>query len=299
MGIFDNYKEQSAEMKRLKKERKLLRKREIPIETRRTKTLTMIAFSLLMLFAFTISPILSLLNNLDNSNFDLIDNLAKDYIDELTEPVNVENLIKYGRIPESASESLYTTLKTYGIDIFNSDHSINADKVNTFTKVLVNPISLSGHEVGAFVNGLINATDEDIVIDNTSTELTIKAVKVIELSIYTENESTYIYSILSIPLNELLDEKDLPHVYVCTNSKISIENNDIKISESTTKINEIDTTTNSNIISILDAILHTAGLTIHSLNTDIIWSILKNFSTNLHANLVLDETNIVLTPKTY
>ena len=156
MGIFDNYKEQSAEMKRLKKERKLLRKREIPVETRRTKTLTIIAFSILMLFAFTISPILSLLNNLDNSNFDLIDNLAKDYIDELTEPVDVENLIKYGRIPETASESLYSTLKTYGIDVFNSTLK------TTVNDLLYDPLyqgTTAANAKSAYLNKLKTAVD--------------------------------------------------------------------------------------------------------------------------------------------
>ena len=297
MGIFDNYKEQNAELKRLKKERKLLKRKQMSNEAYKIRILTYAAFLILMLIAFTIGPIFSLLDNLDNTNFDMYDNLTQDYIDKLDEEVNVDNLIKHGRLSTTAHESLYNTLKTYGIDIFNADHSINVDKANTFTKPIVNPISLDGDQIGAFVNGLLNGTNGEIEIEGT--DLYVYSIEVIELSIYKVEEDTHVYSVLSIPLSDLLDKEDLPDIYLSTDSIITVENNKLTATNSTTKINELDDETNKNIIGVLNAILLSTDMSMQSINTDIIWTIMQNLATNLHAEITLNGTTFTFVPKQY
>lgn len=301
MKIFNNYKEQNAELKRLKKERKLLKRKNHSTEYYQTRTISIVVFTLVLLFAFTISPIISILGNLDNSNFDYFDELTKEYGETLSKEVNPDNLIKYRKIEEADYNSFYDTLSANSIDIFNSDKGLNLTKLNNFTTILQNPFSLTSGEVGAFINKMVNTSDTVSSTDpNDDVESIVEtySVEILEISIYEENESTYMYSSISIPLNDLFSTTNLPDIYLSTTSKISIENNKIVSSEYKTQVNELDEEENRNVLALFNTILQLTEISANNINTVIISSILEDIAEKLYADLSLENNEFKFTPKT-
>ncbi|MBO7218863.1 MAG: hypothetical protein J6V40_02695 [Clostridia bacterium] len=298
MKIFNNYKEQNAELKRLKKERKLLKRSQKPKEYYQTRTISIVLFTLLLIFAFTISPIISILGSLDGVSFDYLEELTKNYTDELEKPTDPENLIKYSKIEESDYLEFYNTMVDNNINFFNSDKGLNLSKLNNYTTIITSEFCLSSEALGAFINNMVNTSDTSSLNPDDDVETIVKSysVEILEISIYEENEATYMYSSMSIPLNELFNTNNLPDIYLSTTSKITIEDNKIVASEYFTRINELDDQTNKDVLAIFNAILQLTDISANNINTVIISSIIEDLALKFDATLSLENNQFKFSP---
>lgn len=298
MKLFKNYKEQNAELKRLKKERKMLKRRSHSSEYYHIRTISIVLFTFVLLFAFTISPIISILGNLDNNNYDYLDQFVHDYSDDLAVEVNEDNLIKIARIKDSDYTGFYNTMITNNIDVFKDDHSLDLYKLNNYTTILQTSFSVKGSEIGAFINTMVNTTESQPTDDNGDDSMAESySVEFLELSIYEENDVQYMYSSILIPLNELFNSTDLPDIYLSTTSKIEIVDNKIVSSDSTTQINEFDEETNNSALSIINAILTLSEISANDLNTAIVSGIIHDMVEKFDAKLTIEGDSFVFSKK--
>ena len=298
MKIFNNYKEQNAELKRLKKERRLLKRSQKSKEYYQTRTISIVLFTLLLIFAFTISPIISILGSLDGVSFGYLEELTKNYTDELEKPTDPENLIKYEKIEESDYLEFYDTMVANNINFFNLDKGLNLSKLNNYTTIITSEFTLSGKAVGSFINNMVNTSDTTSLNPDEDVETIVKSysVEILEVSIYEENSATYMYSSMSIPLNELFGVSNLPEIYLSTTSKITIEDNKIVASEYFTRINELDDQTNKDVLAIFNAILQLTDISANNINTVIISSILEDLAQKFDAILSLENNQFKFSP---
>ena len=145
---------------------------------------------------------------------------------------------------------------------------------------------------------MVNTSDTSSLNPDEDIETIVKSysVEILEISIYEENEATYMYSSMSIPLNELFNTTNLPDIYLSTTSKITIEDNKIVASEYFTRINELDDQTNKDVLAIFNAILQLTDISANNINTVIISSIIEDLATKFDATLSLENNQFKFSP---
>lgn len=157
------------------------------------------------------------------------DNKYSDYeeiIKTLSETINVDDLTE-NKISSQDYSSFLQKCSDGGINISNSG-SINKDET-----ALIGDVLISGNELGAYVNRIM---EED-------------AFDIIEVSLYRSDGADYIKTVSAIKISEINQEagsqSDMPEfIYITTTSELYRFGNSLELRNSTSRINNLSDSAN-------------------------------------------------------
>jgi len=256
--------EEREEKKKRKLEQKEIKKSSKTKEQRYYKVAGIICGILV-----TFGALFNACSGLAGSDFDFgsIIGITDEMIDAINEPVDENLLFIDGRIGNDDLTACKDILNGAGANVLDYDEELVAE--STFV--------LNSKQLGAMANEILLSEDMQI------------KMSLLDLDIYAENDVFYEKTITQVDLNNIIEGKSLPKVYLTSVSKIAILGDELKILNTDLRINMLEDEINDKIIKILKSY---NDFSLVDASNDMVNTVINLFSSSVKTKIYLQNDGI-------
>ncbi len=196
--------------------------------------------------------------------------LTPEMVEELEKPVDENLILTNGKLNFDDYMSFVKVFTDAGVKCFNEDGEI-IDSANEKDAYITSTVTLNDKQLG----GYCRETNRDMGFVGT--------IDLLDLDIFSENEKTYLKTIVYCKLDKVINNTDLPNVYLTSISEIRVLSGSLAILDTTVQINQISQESNDFIVEKLDEL------------SDNAFSTLANDTMSLYINMIKSVFNTTIT----
>ena len=219
-------------------------------------------------------------SNSDGYSWDSLIGITDEIKTKLKTSVSKETLITDEQINAIHWNTCMEKLTASGLDVVTEDR-LDAEKLLSFSQAPDIPLQLESDTLGALLVQMLS-------IFNSSQDLTL-----IETVLYTSGEELRLKTLMYINLTSVTIAEKLPNVYLTTDSRVEILDNNLYLLDNNFQINNLNEEDNEEVLEVIE---ENSLLGLEYYTTKVIENNINNFGIYINCHVEISSTKIKYVP---